>query len=331
MIINQSQPPGLNHGSIKTVITKNGKYIYLIGTNHVSSTSPQQVKQLINQIRPECIALELCEERYPPRRVQITIPFQQPPGPNTVAHSLETGLQRFYANLAFLLNVNPGDEFFVAYSEAKRLRIPVYPIDMKFSVTKNKISTLFPYHLVYIIPYFLMHPDPVPKELGGMEGLIKIFLAANKGQRISPEKEQILKHFVHSTGTGFFMVPSLKKPLLDDRNKFMASHLRQLPYKSIIGVFGEQHLDGIIEHIHDNIPDELAYQKQLEEMPKFNRKKFLGVGLLGSTVSGYWMIKMMKKYRFMRYMVFGGVSYVSYVLWREFTCIKRLTEEIKKE
>ncbi|MEG1461852.1 MAG: TraB domain-containing protein, partial [Anaerorhabdus sp.] len=47
-----------------TKIEVNGKEIYLIGTAHVSHTSRQDVKDCIDEVKPDSICIELDEERF---------------------------------------------------------------------------------------------------------------------------------------------------------------------------------------------------------------------------------------------------------------------------
>jgi pheromone shutdown protein TraB len=38
--------------------------IYLVGTSHISSASAREVADLIRQVKPDYVAVELCEQRY---------------------------------------------------------------------------------------------------------------------------------------------------------------------------------------------------------------------------------------------------------------------------
>jgi len=42
----------------------NGKEITIIGTAHISSESVEEVKQALDEIKPDVIAIELDDERY---------------------------------------------------------------------------------------------------------------------------------------------------------------------------------------------------------------------------------------------------------------------------
>lgn len=51
-------------GETLTYLKEVDREIYLVGTAHISSASAREVADLIQQVKPDFVAVELCEQRY---------------------------------------------------------------------------------------------------------------------------------------------------------------------------------------------------------------------------------------------------------------------------
>jgi len=244
---------------------------------------------------------------------------------NDLSSKIFTWILRVHHSIAFQLRLNPGQEFVNAFEEANRQRIPVYPIDILDSITIAKIKAMGPYHL-FDLNYDLIRSLTRKQTRDIIEMIPDILIATNQGKTISIEKQNTLKDYIYSDQIPF--LPSFNKTLLEDRNQYMASKLRQLPHKSIIGVFGESHIEGIIKHIEDKVPNEEEYQKKLLEIEYFNWKKFWGMSILGAGGSVYVLRK--TYHPIMKYIFLAGSGGVTYMVWKGYTIVQPFIQSINE-
>ncbi|KAJ7561460.1 hypothetical protein O6H91_03G029300 [Diphasiastrum complanatum] len=97
--------------------SSNGAELYLVGTAHVSSKSAQEVKQVINMVKPDIVAVELCEERVRnmmagesgPSAVQMLKEFMKFPG--GLGENLVNLLVKSFYQIMRSTGLEPGKEF----------------------------------------------------------------------------------------------------------------------------------------------------------------------------------------------------------------------------
>jgi pheromone shutdown protein TraB len=293
---------------------------------------------ILGLVKPECIAVELCNERlsvveksaqYGANKL-LPVPFKALP-PKNITESLLISFQRVIYGIAVLLKAKPGAEFELALNVGKKLNVPVEPIDMEFSTILHKIKMMWPVHLLTLSFSTLINRNQPPKELGGRHGLLKLAVDASKtGQELAEDKLDILKDYVFGSNGELYL--SLNDVLLDDRNKYMASRLRELKYKSIVGIVGEKHIDGITKHLNDRVKDEEKYRQRLSKNSMMTWMKFIGIMSIG----GYGSFSFLRfGYRRIPYFLYGTgglFTFSLFKLFKEYRTIKHIfkNEEIKK-
>ena len=107
--------------------------VYLIGTAHFSHESQREVAQLIKEVQPNRVVLELCSSRvnilkydeetlmkeYKELDNAKTIQIMKET--SVIQGLLQTLMIRLYANVTEQLGMAPGGEFRVAYKEATQI------------------------------------------------------------------------------------------------------------------------------------------------------------------------------------------------------------------
>jgi len=203
------------------------KRIVLVGVGHVFDIS-QQIKEIIEYVKPDIIALELDERRLKAllsRKFAKNVPL---------FYKL---LGKMQENIAKKYNVETGSEMLAGFEKANEMNIPAVCIDMdaqsvflrlwKNMPLRKKLSLIF----------------------GGFVGL---FFSKNKVEKevmlFEKNADKYLSHFER-----YF--PQVKKILIDERNEFMASRLRMYldEYDLIVAIVGEGHTLGL-----ENILQEYA-------------------------------------------------------------------------
>ena len=96
------------------ILKKEGKEILLVGTAHVSKDSAQEVKELIEQEKPDSVCVELCHARYNSinnrnkwKNMDIITIIKQKKALLLLVNLI---LSSFQKRLAQQLGINPGQE-----------------------------------------------------------------------------------------------------------------------------------------------------------------------------------------------------------------------------
>jgi len=96
------------------ILKKEGKEILLVGTAHVSKDSAREVKELIEQEKPDSVCVELCSARYNSinnrnkwKNMDIITIIKQKKALLLLVNLI---LSSFQKRLARQLGINPGQE-----------------------------------------------------------------------------------------------------------------------------------------------------------------------------------------------------------------------------
>ncbi|MCR5763912.1 MAG: TraB/GumN family protein [Treponema sp.] len=215
----------------------NGKSIILIGTAHVSEQSVTEVSETIEKELPDTVAIELDEKRYESlkdpdswRKMDIIKVLRNKNGFLMLANIVLSSYQK---KMGLETGVKPGDEMLSAIKKAEELNIPCSMVDRSISVTlrrawaKNSL-------------------------IGKCNLLAALFGAAFSKEEISAEQIENLK--VRSEMDGMMdelskSMPGVKEVLIDERDRFLASHIWECNGQKILAVLGAGHLNGVIHHL----------------------------------------------------------------------------------
>ncbi|TVU20052.1 hypothetical protein EJB05_36239, partial [Eragrostis curvula] len=211
--------------------------VYIVGTAHVSQESCDQVKAVINYLKPQAVFLELCLSR-----VSILTPQSlQVPTMNEMIDMWKKEKMNtfgilyswFLAKVASQLEVLPGAEFRVAFEEARNYGGKVIlgdrPVQITLRRTWGKMSLWHRAKLLYCILFqsiFLPSPEELNKMLKDMDDVDMLTLV------------------IQEMGKAF---PSLMETLLHERDMYMSSKLLMVAreHSSVVAVVGKGHVAGI--------------------------------------------------------------------------------------
>lgn len=213
-----------------------GADVYLVGTCHVSEKSAQQVKQVINFVEPNVIAVELCKRRVQSLQhlessqrnlLQLILDSWKVPG------GLLKKLLRLYLGLQYhhlrVVGFEPGKEFKVALEECKRMEAQLLLIDEDVGVTIGKLVDVLSFSVVLR----LFKAGKRLEEMVGnvvLEDAIEKFSERGFARKIM----EIMK----------IECPEIMKVLITHRDQVMFKRLRSCRGK-VVGVVGMGHMDGI--------------------------------------------------------------------------------------
>ncbi|CAD6271685.1 unnamed protein product [Miscanthus lutarioriparius] len=211
--------------------------VYVVGTAHVSQESSDQVKAIVNYLKPQAVFLELCTSRIAiltPQNLQVpTMNEMIDMWKNKKMNTFGILYSWFLAKVASQLEVLPGAEFRVAFEEAMsyggKVILGDRPVQITLRRTWGKMSLWHRAKFLYYIIFqsiFLPSPEELNKMLKDMDDVDMLTLVI----------QEMSKAF-----------PSLMDTLLHERDMYMSSMLLKSAreYSSVVAVVGKGHVSGI--------------------------------------------------------------------------------------
>ena len=222
--------------------------ITIIGTGHVFDLS-NAINSILDEKQPDIICVELDKQRFQSLVYRSKNPddYEKRRKNVPLAYNL---LARFQDSMAKEYGVQAGDEMLTATSYAQSHQLPVAFIDMN---AQKLFTKMF-------------------KKMGFMEKL-KLLLTGFAGFFISKKRvekeietfENDFDNYIEQIGDKF---PTIKRVLIDDRNKYMANNLVKASeeYEKVVAVVGDGHIPGLSEILEKKeVAFEVIRLKELRE------------------------------------------------------------------
>lgn len=210
------------------------KEIYLIGTAHVSQKSVEEVERVIQEIRPDTVCVELDEQRHRMlvdqdawKKLDIFQVIRQ----KRVLFLLSSlALGAYQRRLGEKLGVRPGAELLAAVKSAEAVGAHVVLADRDIQATlKRTWANLGFWDRMNITGGLVAAPFET-------EDIDAQKIEALKDQDTIGE---MLKQVAAE-------LPKIKTPLIDERDAYLISSIREAPGKKIVGVVGAAHVEGMV-------------------------------------------------------------------------------------
>lgn len=215
------------------VLTLNGRTITLIGTAHISQDSISEVTEAIKTQKPDCVAIELDQKRCDSiknpdswRQLDIIKVLKRGEGFLLLANLV---LASFQKRMGQNVGVRPGDEMVAAMKVAEELNIPTTMVDRPIQTTLRRAWA--------------------KNSLWGKCKLLSAMISsAFTSEKISSEEIEELKNNSEMDSMMKELsdyMPTVKEVLIDERDKYLASHIWESEGSNIIAVLGAGHLPGV--------------------------------------------------------------------------------------
>ncbi|TVR04893.1 MAG: TraB/GumN family protein [Deltaproteobacteria bacterium] len=215
------------------VLRDGARTLYLVGTAHVSQASVDEVREVIEELQPDTVCVELCQARYDAltdedRWKNLDI-FKVIRDGKFLFLLANLAIGAWQRRIGQELGVTPGAELLAAAEKAHDIGATVRLIDRDIHITlrrtwgnlrfRDKIT------LMLAIGNSLFAKDDLD------------------GESIEALKEHAhLEDMLEEFSKAF---PAVKGPLIDERDQYMASHLQDAPGEVIVAVVGAAHGPGI--------------------------------------------------------------------------------------
>ncbi|MBN8202980.1 MULTISPECIES: TraB/GumN family protein [Bacillaceae] len=243
-----------------TRIHLNGKEYILVGTAHVSKHSAEQVKEVIEAEQPDSVCVELDEQRYQSitegskwKEMDIIQVIKEKKASLLL---MNLAISSFQNRMADQFGIKAGQEMIQGIESAKAAGAKLVLADRNIQITFARIwgnlglkgKSLL---LSQVIASIFSKDTITEEELEKMKNQDTI--------------NAILNEFTDS-------FPRLKKPLIDERDQYLAQKIKDAPGEKIVAVLGAAHVPGIKEEIKK----EQDMAKLTERPPKSNVPKIIG-------------------------------------------------------
>ncbi len=238
----------------------------IIGTAHVSEKSVEKVRNTILEKKPDVVAVELDINRYtnllnedqgeaPKQEFQIKKLIK---GDNLTLFLVSGFLSYMQRRIGDDVGVKPGSEMIAAIEAANEIEAKIALIDRDISITLNralnKMSFIEKAKFVYGLIASFFSKD---EELEDIESI-------TEGDAL----EEVMKYFQE-------MSPKAYDVLVNERDKYMAKMLIDIPEESVVAVVGAGHKEGIKKYIND--PEKIP---PLYELLNIKKSRFSVVQVL---------------------------------------------------
>jgi pheromone shutdown-related protein TraB len=220
-----------------TELTYENKKLYLVGTAHVSKSSVEEVRRVIDEVRPDTVCVELDKTRHEAlvdesrwRKLDI---FQVIKQKKVLMLMASLGLSVYQRRLGDKLGVKPGAEMLAAIEKANEIDAQIVLADRDIQATLKRTWAALSFW-------------SKAKVTAGL------LTAVTSTEEITEERIEQLKDrdTLNETLVELAKVlPQVKEPLIDERDRFLMSSIREAPGEKIVAVVGAAHVQGMVSHL----------------------------------------------------------------------------------
>ena len=260
----QSSPPVDPAGDEPTIDLQIGdSHVRLLGTAHVSRTSAEKVRELLETGEYDAVAVELCPSRYhallDPEALARMDLFRVLKEGRAAMVAASLALGAYQQRLAEQFGIEPGAEQRAAVHYARDNQRPVLLIDREIGVTLKRIYRNVAWW----------------KRIGLLAGLLGSLLSKEEVEE--EEVERLKEGDILETTFAEFAEDrqDLFLPLIDERDRYMAARLRleieQEGHENILAVVGAGHLKGIGRYLQESADPPAETVDALDRVPTPSR------------------------------------------------------------
>lgn len=239
---------------IYRISTPDNREIVLVGTAHISKVSKELVKTTIEEETPDTVCVELDEgrlksikdpDRWKNTDLKTVIKTKQLA---TLIANLVLG--SYQKRMGAQTGVKPGAELKEAVDTAEEKNIPVVLADRDIKITLKRTWACTPWYRKISL-------------LGGLFGSIFDKTEVNEEDLAKIKEQDALNGMMQEFGKTF---PEVKRVLIDERDQFLASRIKNAPGQKVVAVVGAGHMRGIASIIEEN--KELPSEESISIIPK---------------------------------------------------------------
>jgi len=230
-----------------TELSYEGRTLYLLGTAHVSKNSVDEVRRVIDELKPDTVCVELDKTRHEAlvdeTRWQRLDIFQVIKQQKVLMLMASLALSAYQRRLGDQLGVKPGAEMLAAINMAAEVNAEIVLADRDIQATLKRTWASLSFW-------------SKAKVTAGMVA------ALSNTDEITEERIEELKDrdtLNETLGELAKALPQVKGPLIDERDRYLMSAIREAPGNKVVAVVGAAHVQGMVAHLHTEVDrEELA-------------------------------------------------------------------------
>lgn len=219
-----------------TILEQGERTIYLVGTAHVSDASVQEVRDVIESVRPDVVCVELCQARYNAlisdaawKNLDV---FKVIREGKTLFLLANLAIGAYQRRIGAELGVKPGAELMAAIEKAEEIGARVELIDRDIHVTlKRTWGNLG----------FLRKLELVGAVIQSLTSREKISASEIENLKEQANLSEMLAELAKE-------LPEIKGPLIDERDKYLISGVEAARGERVVAVVGAAHVPGMRDH-----------------------------------------------------------------------------------
>ena len=238
-VVSSIETPKTN---LNKITFDDGKELYLIGTAHVSGDSVKFVEECINEYEPDTVAVELDKNRMDVlknrRKYEETDIIDIFKKKKVLFFTVQLIMSGYQRKIAEKTGSAPGSEFKKAIELAEEKDLKLVNADRDISVTlKRTINAMTFKEKVKFFTGMLFGDDKDVDE--------KAIEDLKKGDMLMQIIGEMQDEF-----------PSLKRTILDERDRYLAANIAQNLGEKTVAVVGAAHVPGILRRLQEEKPEE---------------------------------------------------------------------------
>ncbi len=233
-----------NNKDQPTILTIDDRQIILVGTAHISQESIDTVIRSIDEHQPDTVCVELDEQRYQAlinqkgwESLNIKDVIKKGQMPFLLTN---LALSSYQKKMGLQTGVKPGAELAAAAQTAEERGLHVELVDRNIRTTLLRTWRKAGLWSKMKVMAALLGSMFEKQELDEAQ-----LAELRSGDTLSQMLEEMGK-----------LLPSVKAILVDERDTYMAYHIRQSPGEKVVAVVGAAHLPGIIKKLNEEITPE---------------------------------------------------------------------------
>lgn len=216
-----------------TTIEHQGRTIHLLGTAHISAKSVEDVQRAIEELQPDTVCVELDRNRYESmtdetrwRKLDVFQVLRERKVTLLMANLM---LGAYQARLGDRFGIKPGAEMLAAVNAARESGAELVLADRDIQVTLKRtwrgLSFWTKLKLFWSLLMGVFDDEELTEE-------------ALEEMRRGETLDDMLREFAEA-------FPSVKGPLIDERDAYLAASVAEAPGQCVLAVVGAAHVPGM--------------------------------------------------------------------------------------
>ncbi len=218
------------------VLERGDKRYYIVGTAHVSEQSVTDVNNVIDEVQPDAVCVELCEARFNAltdedrwKKLDIFKVIREGKMLFLLANLAIGAYQR---RIGADLGVKPGAEMLAAVEKAREIGAHLTLADRDINVTLKR---------TWANLSFWQRLKLLSAILGGVFGTEKVDAEDIEQLKEQVQLNEMMKEFAAA-------MPGVTEPLINERDRYLMSSIEDTPGNIVVAVVGAAHVEGMVRH-----------------------------------------------------------------------------------